>query len=142
MENFHITKSHRAYFKVAKAVSELSNFKQHRIGVIVVYKHKVISSGYNSYITNPLQKKYNRFRFDTDMTLHSKHAELDALLPLINRRGIEFNRVSLYIYRQHKSGALAMAYPCDSCIQLIRDLGIRDIYYTNNGGFCHERIIY
>ena len=107
-----------------------------------MYKHKIISSGYNSYVTNPLQKEYNRFRFDTDMTLHSKHAELDALLPLINRKDIDFRCIKLYIYRQHKSGALAMAYPCDSCIQLIKDLKIRDIYYTNDGGFSHERIIY
>lgn len=137
-----MTKSHKSYFRAAKAISKLSDFKRHRIGVIVVYKHKIISSGYNSYITNPLQKKYNRFRFDTDMTSHSKHAELDALLPLINRKDIEFNRVSLYIYRQHKSGALAMARPCESCIQLIKDLGIRDIYYTNDGGFSYEKIIY
>ena len=105
-----LSKSHRAYFRAAKAVSELSQFKQHRIGVVAVYRHKIISSGYNSYVTNPLQKRYNRFRFDTDQTLHSKHAELECLLPLINRRDIDFSRVSLYIYRQHKSGALGIAH--------------------------------
>ena len=123
-------------------MSELSSFKQHRIGVIAVYKHKIISSGYNSYVTNPLQKKYNKFRFDTDMTLHSKHAELDCLLPLISRKDIEFGRVSLYIYRQHKSGEPGIARPCESCFKLIKDLGIRNIYYSNEGGFSHEEIIY
>lgn len=137
-----LSKSHRAYFKAAKAVSEMSDFKQHKIGVVAVYKHKVISSGYNSYITNPLQKKYNKFRFNTDMTLHSKHAELDCLLPLINRRDIEFSRISLYIYRQHKSGVLGLARPCESCFNLIKDLGIRNIYYSTEGGFSHEEIIY
>lgn len=137
-----LSKSHRAYFKAAKAVSEMSEFKQHRIGVVAVYRHKIISSGYNSYITNPLQKKYNRFRFDTDMTLHSKHAELDCLLPILNRRDIDFSRVSLYIYRQHKSGAPGIARPCESCFNLIKDLGIRDIYYSTEGGFSHEEIIY
>lgn len=137
-----LSKSHRAYFKAAKAVSELSKFEQHKIGAVVVYKHKIISSGCNSYVTNPLQKRYNKFRFDTDQTSHSKHAELECLLPIINRRDIDFNRVNLYIYRQHKSGALACARPCESCFNLIKDLGIRNIYYSNDGGFSHEEIIY
>lgn len=137
-----LSKSHKAYFRAAKAVSELSQFKQHRIGVVAVYKHKIISSGYNSYVTNPLQKKYNRFRFDTDQTLHSKHAELECLLPLINRKDVDFSRVSLYVYRQHKSGALGIARPCESCFNLIKDLGIRNIYFSNEGGFSHEEIIY
>ena len=138
----HLTKSHRAYFKVAKAMSELSNFKQYQVGAVLVYRHKIISSGYNSYTTNPLQKKYNRFRFDTDTTLHSKHAELDCLLPLINRRDIDFSRASLYVYRQHKSGELGCARPCESCLNLIKDLGIRDIYYSDDGGFVYEEVIY
>jgi deoxycytidylate deaminase len=138
----NLTKSHRSYFKAAKAVSELSEFKKHKIGVVAVYKHKVISSGVNSYVTNPLQKKYNQFRFTVDNTLHSKHAELDCLLPLLNRNDIEFSRVSLYIYRQHKSGALGVARPCESCLNLIKNLGIRDIYYTGDSSYIHEEIIY
>ena len=137
----NLTKSHRAYFKAAKAVSELSEFKRHRIGAVVVYRHKIISSGYNNKTTSPIQKQYNKFRFDED-TIHSKHAELECLLPLMNRKDIDFNRVSLYIYRQHKSGELACAKPCPSCAMLIRKLGIRDIYYSDEGGFAHEEIIY
>lgn len=137
-----LTKSHKAYFKAAKAVAEMSDFPRVRIGCVAVYKHKVISSGYNSYVTNPLQKKYNQFRFTTDSTLHSKHAELDCLLPLINRKDVEFSRVSLYIYRKYKSGAPGIARPCDSCFALIKELGIRNIYYSNEGGFSHEEIIY
>lgn len=138
----NVSKSHRTYFKAAKVVSELSSFKQHRIGTVAIYKHKIISSGCNSYTTNPLQKKYNKLRFDTDETLHSKHSELDCLLPIINRRDIDFSRVSLYIYREHKSGELACARPCKSCLALIKELGIRNIYYSNEGGFSHEEIIY
>lgn len=138
----NITKSHRAYFKAAKAVSESSDFPRVKVGCVAVYKHKIISSGCNSYVTNPLQKRYNKFRFNTDTTLHSKHAELDCLLPLINRHDIDFSRVSLYIYRQYKSGELGMARPCESCLNLIRDLGIRDVYYTGDSSYINEEIIY
>lgn len=142
MAIMELRKSDRAYFKVASAVSELSEFKQHKIGAVAVYKHKIVSSGCNSYVTNPLQKKYNKFRFDADATLHSKHAELECLLPLMRRKDIDFSRVSLYISRRHKSGELALAAPCPSCRALIKSLGIRSIYYTGDNSYISEEIVY
>lgn len=135
------TKSHRAYFKAAKAISELSDFPRVKIGCCAVYKHKIISSGCNSMKTNPTQKRLNVHRFDVD-TPHTIHAELACLLPLINRKDINFSDVSLYIYREFKSGELALARPCASCEALIRSLGVRNIYYTGNQSYVSEEIIY
>ena len=136
----NLTKSHKSYFKAAKAMSDLSDYHKYHIGAIAVYKHKIISSGYNTTVTNPLQKRYNQLRFTCE-TPHCKHAELDCLLPLLNRKDIDFSRVSLYLYREHKSGELACARPCPSCQALIKELGIRHIYYSNNGGYSHEEFI-
>jgi deoxycytidylate deaminase len=135
-----ITKSHRAYFKAAKAVSELSDFQRVNIGCVAVYSHRVISSGANSTKTNPLQKKYNIHRFSVDSG-HTLHAEVECLLPLINRKDIDFSRVSLYIYRQHKDGTLALSRPCPSCMALIKELGIKKVYYTGNGSYISEIFI-
>lgn len=137
----NITKSHRAYFKAAKAVSELSDFKQQHIGCIAVAKHKIISSGCNSCKTNPIQKRLNIHRFDAD-TPATVHAEVAALLPLMSRKDIDFNSVSLYIYREYKSGKLALSKPCASCLALIKSLGIRHLYYTGDGSYINEEIIY
>ena len=136
-----LTKSHRTYFEAAKAVSELSDFKQQHIGCVAVCGHKIISSGYNSCKTNPMQKRLNihRFEADTPATIHS---ELACLLPLIKRKDVNFSNVTLYIYREHKSGNLALAKPCASCEALIRSLGIRSIYYTGNNSYINEEIIY
>ena len=136
-----LTKSHRAYFKAAKAISELSDFPRVKIGCCAVYKHKIISSGCNSTKTNPTQKRLNVYRFDAD-TPATIHAELSCLLPLINRKDIDFSNVSLYIYREFKSGELALAKPCASCEALIRSLGIRNIYYTGSQRYISEEIIY
>lgn len=136
-----LSKSHRAYFKAAKSMSELSEFKQHHIGAVVVYGHKIISSGCNSNKTNPKQKRLNAHRFEAD-TPATIHAELSALLPLIGRKDINFSDVSLYIYREHKSGELALAKPCASCETLLRSLGIRHIYYTGNKSYISEEIMY
>lgn len=135
------TKSHRAYFKAAKAISELSDFPRVKIGCCAVYKHKIISSGCNSLKTNPTQKRLNIHRFDAD-TPATIHAELSCLLPLINRKDIDFGNVSLYIYREFKTGELALSKPCASCEALIRSLGIRNIYYTGNKSYVSEEIIY
>lgn len=140
-KTLQLSKSHRAYFKAAKGMSELSEFKQHHIGCIAVYGHKIISSGHNSNKTNPIQKRFNIHRFTAE-TPHTIHAELACLLPLINRKDINFSDVSLYVYREHKSGDLALARPCASCEALIRSLGIRNIYYTGNNSYISEEIVY
>lgn len=136
-----LSKRHKVYFKAAKAISELSDFPRVKIGCCAVYRHKIISSGCNSVKTNPTQKRLNMHRFDAD-TPATLHAELSCLLPLINRRDINFSDVSLYIYRENKSGDLALARPCASCEVLIRSLGIRNIYYTGNKSYISEEIIY
>ena len=136
-----LSKSHRAYFKAAKAISELSDFPRVKIGCCAVYKHKIISSGCNSTKTNPTQKRLNIHRFSAD-TPATIHAELSCLLPLINRKDIDFSNISLYIYREFKSGELALSKPCASCEALIRSLGIRNIYYTGNHSYISEEIIY
>ena len=136
-----LTKSHKAYFKAARAIGELSDFPRVKIGCVAVYKHKIISSGCNSTKTNPAQKRLNTYRFDAD-TPATIHAEISCLLPLINRRDIDFRDVSLYVYRELKSGELSMARPCDSCMAMIRRLGVRYIYYTGNQSYISEEIIY
>lgn len=137
-----LTKSHKTYFKAAKAMSELSDWERTKMGCVVVYKHKIISSGCNGCKTNPLQKKYNKYRFGEDDGQHCVHAEVDALSSLVGRRDIDFSHVSLYVYRNHKNGNLAIARPCDSCMALIKALGIRSLYYTGDGSYIYEELIY
>ena len=136
-----LTKSHKAYFKVAKAIAELSDFHRVSVGCVAVYGHKIISSGCNSSKTHPAQKKLNIYRFDVD-TPATIHAEVSALLPLISRKDINFSDVSLYVYREYKNGNPAISRPCPSCMALIRQLGIRKIYYSGDNSFINEELIY
>ena len=132
-----MTKTELAYFRAAKAVSELSDHPQYKIGAVVVLKHHIVSSGVNSdYKTHPLQKRYNRYRF-TDEGDHKCHAELSALLPLI-REGIDLSGARIFTYRERKNGALACSRPCKSCMELIKDVGISRVFYTTEDGFARE----
>ena len=136
-----LSKRHKAYFKAAKVISELSDFPRVSVGCVVVYRHKIISSGYNSNKTNPTQKRLNIHRFNVD-TPATIHAEVAALLPLINRKDINFNDVSLYIYREYKNGNPALSKPCPSCLALIRQLGIKKLYYSGDNSYINEELIY
>lgn len=131
-----MTKTERAYFSAAKAISELSDHK-YKIGATVVLKHRIVSSACNSDCkTHPLQKRYNRHRFVED-TPHKCHAELLALVPLI-RDGVDLSNASIFTYRQHRNGNLACARPCKSCMELIKDCGITKIFYTTEDGYARE----
>lgn len=136
-----LSKKDMAYFNIAKEVSKLSDFPRVKIGACAVYKHKVISTGCNSQRTSPLQKKYNQYRFTVD-TPHTCHAETSCLKPLIGRKDIDFKNIELYIYREYKSGMPGLARPCESCMRLISELGIRHIYYTGDNSYINEEIIY
>ena len=136
-----LSKTHKAYFAAADEMSKLSNFYRIHIGSIAVYKHKIVSSGFNSIKTNPLQKKINKHRFDDD-SCHCLHAEVSCLLPLMKRKDIDFSNVELYTHRRYANGELGPSRPCTSCMALIRSLGIKSIYYTNDGSYVHEEIVY
>ena len=135
-----MTRRRLAFFNAARAVSKLSDFPRVAVGSVAVYKHRIISSGCNSRKTDTLQKKYNIYRFVED-TPASIHSEIACLKPLIGRKDIDFRYVDLYVYRENKNGTPMLAHPCESCFNLIRDLGIQNIYFTNCGGYSYEKIL-
>lgn len=128
-------------FKKAENISELSDYKRVHIGCIAIYKGQVISVGYNTNKTHPIQKKYNKFRKSDDgefvVPLPSLHAEMMCLLG-IKDMGINFSKVKLYIFRKNLNGEIAMSRPCAACMKAIDDLGIKEIHYTTTGGFAKE----
>ena len=125
------------YFDVAKAVSKLSDFKRIHIGCVIVQGKHIIATGQNTNKTHPMQKEYNKYRFHGDCIGNGKlHAEMMALLSL--PKGIDTRKLVLYTYRENRFGEMRMSRPCPACGSYIRELGIKDIYYTVENGYCHE----
>jgi len=125
------------YFLAAKKAASMSTFRKFHTGCVIVYKNDIISSGFNSYKTHPLQKEYNVERFPTDDTPHYIHAETHALSSIINDSSINWKKVHVYIYRICKKSS-GLAKPCPSCMKLIKHLGIKHVHYTTNDGYAHE----
>lgn len=133
---------HNKYFIMAKNASTFSDFyKQHHLGCVMIYKGKPICVSWNTLKTNPIQKEYNKYRnFEIESPNNgSLHAEMVGLVKTKNM-DIDWSRVEVYIYREHKNGNAAIACPCPACERAMRDRGIRHIYYTTECGTAYERI--
>lgn len=130
------------YFQLAKNVSTLSDFnKQYHIGCVVIYKNKVIADGYNTKRTSPTQKRYNKYRNFNEETINNGalHAEIMALTRC-KEMSVDWNKVYLFVYREHKNGNRAISRPCLACMNAIKDRGIKKIYYTGDNSYIYERI--
>lgn len=128
------------HFSKARQIAGISDFKKIHIGCVAVYQGQIIGLGCNANKTHPMQKFYNRYRQQTDNLLPKLHAEISCLNQ-IKHLNINFTKVKLYIYRIRKDQPYGMARPCPSCMAAIKDLGIRNVYYTTDNGYAYEKII-
>ena len=141
--NFDITNKDYRYFEVAKSIAKTSDYRRTKIGAVVVYKKKIILAvGCNTYKTHPIQKYYNKYRFSEDSCrAHTLHAETQALLKISKYDDINLSEATIYTYRDLADGSLAKSRPCKSCMNIIKDYGIKRICYTTYDGFCEEILI-
>jgi len=92
-----------------------------RLGAVLVYKNSIVSVGTNSYKTHPLMSKRTEWPY--------LHAEQHAIV----RAGVDnCEGLDLYIARVKKDNSLALSKPCNVCAELIRDVGIKNIYYSTD----------
>ena len=134
-----IRKNDYRFFEKAKKVASVSDFYKTHMGCVAVYQGQVIGLGCNCNKTHPSQQYYNQYREKSDSLLAKLHAEMSCLNSIKNQN-INFSKVKLYIYRIRKSQPFGLARPCPSCMAAIRDLGIKDIYYTTNDGYAYEKM--
>ena len=127
------------YFQKAHQIATISDYKKTHVGCVAVYQGQVIGLGCNCNKTHPTQKYYNQYRKQSDLMLPKLHAEISCLNQ-IKHLNINFAKVKLYIYRIRKDQPFGLSRPCPSCMAAIKDLGIRDIYYTTNDGYSYERL--
>lgn len=127
------------YFEKARQVTTISDFSKFHIGCVAVYQGQIIGVGFNCNKTHPKQKFYNRYREQSEAMLPKLHAEISCLNQIRNL-DINFSKVKLYIYRIRKDQPFGLARPCASCMAAIKDLGIKEIYYTTNDGFSYEKL--
>ncbi len=138
----NITSSDLRYFRLAKNASENSDFKQHHIGCLAVYHHKILDVSWNTNRTSPHQKQANQFRIlNGNNITHKCHAEIELLNKLQRFHNLDFSKINIYLYRERNDGELALSRPCNGCYEALRKFGVKNIYYSTYGGFKYEEIL-
>lgn len=132
------------YFKFAREASMNATYTgSHRfspmIGAVAIYKGSIVATAWNTNKTSPLQARYNVYRFNAD-TPDKCHAEVSLIQKIRWKFGdsIDWKKMHIYLYREYKSGALAPARPCPSCMALLQELGVKKICYTTETGYAEE----
>ena len=115
------------FFTAAKAVSMngmgVGGNGKFRLGAILTHKNSIMSVGNNSYKTHPFLKYRTRWPF--------LHAEQHAII----RRGLDnCEGLNLYVIRILKNFDYAISFPCNVCQELIKEVGIRYVYYIDEKG--------
>ena len=131
-------------FKLAKNASTFSDCKI-KIGAVIMYKSKVISVGYNTTKSNPIQKAYNVYRnangreYDVERQNNGLHAEIMALQHATRSFKGDLSKCSIFVYSKRKDGNTRLTKPCRGCSKRLEELGIKNIYYTTDNGWQYER---
>lgn len=134
-----MTKTDYRFFNKARQVAEVSDYRKVHVGCVAVYQGCVIGIGCNCNKTHPVQFYYNKYRNQSDTLLPKLHAEINCINQ-IKHLDLNFSKVKLYIYRIRHDQPYGIARPCPSCLAAIKDLGIKNIYYTTNDGFVYEKL--
>lgn len=128
------------FFMEARKVAENSDYCKVHVGCVAVYKGKIIGVGFNSNKTHPTQMYYNHYREETEHNMLPKlHAEINCINHIKHMK-INFSKVKLYIFRIRNDRPFGICRPCSSCMNAIKDIGIKNIFYTTNDRFVHERL--
>lgn len=135
------------FFNLAKRESEkasYSGYSRVKLGCVAAYHNTILSVGHNENRSHTTQAKYNIYRYDDSKLNHyynpSIHAEIQALNK-IKYLDIDFSKVEVYVYRETADGCVALARPCDSCMAMIREMGIKKIHYTGDNSYITEILI-
>lgn len=149
MRDNRLKNSDTKWLERAIEIAKTSQFKQFKTGCILVYKNHILSSACNADKTNPVQKKYNQFRHFNNtrgqVVCHKVHAEIAAMHKVPYPIGLQTDwpKVSVFIARiaPGLEDGIGLARPCPACMQAIRDLGIKNLFYTgSHGSYIYERL--
>jgi len=118
-----INKKHQLFLQEAAEIASKSNMQQ-KHGAVIVYKNKIIASGYNE-ICDYMNNNF------------SIHAEVSAISKMFyNKKLLEL--CDIYVVRIAPitfDNYLKNSKPCKSCTNFIKKYNLRNIYYSTSYKF-------
>jgi deoxycytidylate deaminase len=100
---------------------------RHQLGAVVLQGGRIISTGHN-------QRRHVRLPNEWANRKDTVCAERAALLKCMNTA----KGGTLYVGRYTQGGKFRLAKPCEACLRMMNDLGIKRVFYTDNNGIFKE----
>jgi len=108
---------HDYFMSTAVLASCRSPCKRLQVGSVIVKENRVISMGYNGYISGA--QHISRVQDDHEQSI--VHSEINAITDCA-KRGVSLDKSTIYITH----------YPCINCFRTIAACGIKQIYYLED----------
>lgn len=113
--------------RIAQKQALKSPHRQHRMGAVITKNGRILSTG------------YNEIRHSKTIGKNTLHAEASAIKKLLDARSLcSLIGSTMFVTRFTRGGRIGMAKPCVECASLIRSVGIRNVYYTDDSGNTQE----
>lgn len=117
-------------YKVLVRISEdISPIQNARLAAAIVYRGDIISIGYNSMKSDPLQARFSKN--EHAIYLHAEIAAIKKALKILSLE--EMRKSELHIVRRKLQNGVfsdGLAKPCAGCERAIETYGINKVYYT------------
>ena len=113
--------------KAIKIAKKLPNQKYKLVAIITDKKGHILSIGKNSFSKSHPTQAYYAEKVGNRHCIFL-HSEIDAIIKL------KYTDIpnSIYIVRINQKGEPLLSAPCEICQRAIKDVGIKNIYYTEN----------
>lgn len=111
-------------YKAAIEQATLSEWR-YKVGAVIFKKNIIVSTGFNQnrYVAG-ISEKY--CSFVTNMCAEK--------IAIHSSKVIDISGCDILVVRITNGGNIAMAKPCRSCRELIREVDLRRIFYTDSDG--------
>ena len=108
-------------FRIAEKQALKSVHAKHKVGAVIVRGSRIISTGFNELRPSALIHR------------PTLHAEASAILKLLKESRLhDLSGSDIYVTRFTKGGHTGLSKPCKGCMELIRSVGIKRVYFTTD----------
>lgn len=104
---------------------KIQSNKYRLVAIITDAKDRILTIGVNSYTKSHPRQYYYACKCGNSKRIFL-HAEISAIINLKRND----KPAKIYVARVNKKEEVALAKPCAICMEAIKDVGIKELYYT------------
>lgn len=118
--------------RISKFENAINILKKNALNSALHYKHSACLLKKDKILTIGKNKYFKETFIQNENIKLSIHAEIDVLYKHYNKnlKGLDILIISV----SEKSYSLRNSRPCNSCIEKLKERGIRKVYYSNDKG--------